>query len=286
LPAHNPLASSPAPQKKQGAYGKVKTHAAPLAASLEEALAVAAYALGVGPVGRIAPLPGASADLQWCEDMLCKVSRSFAVVIRLLPPHQRAAVGLFYLVLRVRAGEGGAARRGAVRRARACNARLTTPPPPSPARSTALQGLDTVEDDMDAFAAAPGVKLDLLRTFHARLGDADFHLDGVGSGDERALLERFGCVTRALAALPAAARAVITDVCARMGAGMADFVSRDLRNGTRDAADYDAYCHVAAGLVGEGLTALWLAAGDEAPSAALSPAVSADVGKFLQKVNM
>lgn len=86
---------------KQGAYGKVKTHAAPLATSLEEALAVASYALNMGPV-KLAPLRGATDDFKWCEKMLTKVSRSFATVIMMLDDHQRAAVCIFYLVLRVR----------------------------------------------------------------------------------------------------------------------------------------------------------------------------------------
>jgi farnesyl-diphosphate farnesyltransferase len=240
--------SAAAAALKQGAYGKVVIHRAPLAATLEEALAVAAYALGGGPAGR-APPPAAalSADRAFCEAMLAKVSRSFAAVIRALPDHLREQVCVFYLVLR---------------------------------------GLDTVEDDMEAFAGDAPAKAALLRGFAARLAAPDFALRGIGAGDERALLENFGAVTRSLARLPPAARAVVADVCARMGAGMAAFAGRDLRGGTRDAADYDAYCHVAAGLVGEGLSALWVASGDERASAALAPAPSAAVGKFLQKVNI
>jgi len=86
---------------KQGAYGKVRVHRAPLAASLDEALALAAYAVGLGPAARAAPLRGASPDRAWCEAMLVKVSRSFAAVIQALPDHLREAVCVFYLVLRV-----------------------------------------------------------------------------------------------------------------------------------------------------------------------------------------
>ena len=137
---------------------------------------------------------------------------------------------------------------------------------------------------METFTSSPATKLSLLLSFHERLSESDFSLFGIGDGDERALLEHFGAVTRSLATLPLAIRAIIKDVCAQMGAGMSDFLTRDMRDGTPDEYTYDKYCHVAAGLVGEGLSALWLASGDETMSNALAPAPSAEVGKFLQKV--
>merc|ERR1719296_443397 len=48
-----------------------------------------------------------------------------------------------------------------------------------------------------------------------------------------------------------------------MGAGMAEYVAADLGQGTKDQAAYDRYCHMVAGLVGEGLTRMFVARGME-----------------------
>merc|ERR550532_3284197 len=48
-----------------------------------------------------------------------------------------------------------------------------------------------------------------------------------------------------------------------MGAGMADYVVVDLGQGTVDVQAYDRYCHKVAGLVGEGLTRIFIARGAE-----------------------
>jgi len=85
-------------------------------------------------------------NLKFCDDILCKVSRSFAAVIRQLPPPMLVDVMIFYLVLRA---------------------------------------LDTVEDDMTAFASNK-VKIDHLSSFHkTALGDPNWSMDGVGEADER-----------------------------------------------------------------------------------------------------
>lgn len=56
---------------------------------------------------------------------------------------------------------------------------------------------------------------------------------------------------------------VIADITKRMGGGMAEFVSKDLGQGTVSTAEYDKYCHYVAGLVGDGLTRLFAATGVE-----------------------
>jgi len=56
---------------------------------------------------------------------------------------------------------------------------------------------------------------------------------------------------------------VIKDITDKMGAGMAEYVSADLAQGTVDQAAYDRYCHMVAGLVGEGLTRIFVARGAE-----------------------
>lgn len=56
-----------------------------------------------------------------------------------------------------------------------------------------------------------------------------------------------------------------------MGAGMAEFVSKDLGQGTVSTAEYNLYCHYVAGLVGDGLTRLFAATGVEGPEVLDAP---------------
>ena len=49
---------------------------------------------------RVKKLSQGSEDLQFCYDMLNRVSRSFSIVIQQLPEQLRDAVCVFYLVLR------------------------------------------------------------------------------------------------------------------------------------------------------------------------------------------
>ena len=46
----------------------------------------------------------------------------------------------------------------------------------------------------------------------------------------------------------------LLDITKRMGCGMAEYVAKDLGQGTIKISDYDLYCHYVAGLVGEGLS--------------------------------
>ena len=70
-----------------------------------------------------------------------------------------------------------------------------------------------------------------------------------------------------------------------MGEGMATYLVRDLREGTKDVADYERYCYFVAGLVGKGLSQLFLTSGYErAPQVQeqrLEP-----MGAFLQVTNI
>ena len=53
---------------------------------------------------------------------------------------------------------------------------------------------------------------------------------------------------------------IISDICEKMGNGMADFIDT---NTVDTIKDYELYCHYVAGLVGLGLTALFNASGLE-----------------------
>eukprot|EP00316_Scyphosphaera_apsteinii_P007886 CAMPEP_0119304092 /NCGR_PEP_ID=MMETSP1333-20130426/5399_1 /TAXON_ID=418940 /ORGANISM="Scyphosphaera apsteinii, Strain RCC1455" /LENGTH=788 /DNA_ID=CAMNT_0007306909 /DNA_START=55 /DNA_END=2421 /DNA_ORIENTATION=+ len=211
---------------KQGGYGKVRTHHHSKFDQLRFSEICAALSLKWGP-GRlhsnISAEILADPDVKFCDDKLGQVSRSFAMVIRCLPRKVVLDVLIFYLVLR---------------------------------------GLDTIEDDMETFKGNADLKCDHLRKFGSLyLGDPEWKLGGVGEGDEEALLSGFGAVSRVFNSLPPTSQEVIRDITLRMGAGMADNVGVDMGQGTSDLAAYALYCHAVAGLVGEGLTRIFIASG-------------------------
>lgn len=186
-------------------------------------------------------------NLAFCDEILTEVSRSFAAVIRQLPAVLLVDVLVFYLVLRA---------------------------------------LDTVEDDMTAFETHEE-KIGKLKSFHLMaLGDPNFSMDGVGEGHERRLLQEFPKCHDVYATLKPESRAVIEDITMRMADGMAEFVGKDLGQGTLDSKEYNRYCHFVAGLVGEGLSRLFSASGLEDPSLAKELYLSDQMGLFLQKTNI
>ena len=73
------------------------------------------------------------------------------------------------------------------------------------------------------------------------------------TGAERELLEGFGSVSKVFNRLPKSSQEVIKDITIKMGDGMAEYVSVDMGQGTTSLAAYERYCHMVAGLVGEGL---------------------------------
>jgi farnesyl-diphosphate farnesyltransferase len=185
--------------------------------------------------------------LAFCDDILVKVSRSFAAVIRQLPGVMLVDVLVFYLILRA---------------------------------------LDTVEDDMTAFESHD-VKVKHLLDFHkSALKDPNWSMKGVGEADERRLLEEFPKCHRIYQKLTPKSQEVIQDITKRMAEGMVEFVEKDLGQGTTDITQYNRYCHFVAGLVGEGLSRLFSASGLEKQSFAAEVRLSDQMGLFLQKTNI
>ena len=187
-----------------------------------------------------------ASDIAFCDDILRKVSRSFAAVIGQLPPALLVDIMIFYLVLRA---------------------------------------LDTVEDDMTAFESND-IKVQHLLSFHKNaLTDPKWSMDGVGEADEKRLLQEFPKCHAVFAGLQPGSQRVITDITQRMAAGMAEFVDKDLGQGTVSVAQYNRYCHFVAGLVGEGLSRLFAESGLE-PHMGKEIFLSDQMGKFLQKTNI
>ena len=240
--------------KKQGAYGKVKTHKEPIAKQLshiDEVFAAVTY-MYISPLKSNLDTPYIKEtfdadDLAFCDEILVKVSRSFAAVIRQLPPTLLVDILIFYLVLRA---------------------------------------LDTIEDDMTSFASNE-IKIKHLLNFHkTALVDPTWTMDGVGEADEKRLLQQFDKCHRVFAKLSEKSRRVIVDITQRMATGMAEFVGKDLGQGTTDVDQYNRYCHFVAGLVGEGLSRLFAASGLEKASFASEVFLSDQMGLFLQKTNI
>jgi len=218
-------------------------------------------------------------DLSFCNTILTSVSRSFAAVIRQLPSIVLVDVMIFYLVLRA---------------------------------------LDTIEDDMTFFHKAMMMKgeggatdsseditttttttannnnnnanqakVSALLSFHkTALTNPNWKLMGCGDGDERRLLEHFPQCHSIFLSLPSESRRIIMDITQRMACGMAEFVTKDLGQGTSDIMEYNRYCHFVAGLVGEGLSRLFVSSGLESPSLACELHLSDQMGLFLQKTNI
>ena len=141
-------------------------------------------------------------------------------------------------------------------------------------------------------------KVAMLRQFSAWLSDdaalpAAAMANLIGEADEADLLSRFDAVQRVFRALPQAHRSIIEDVTQRMADGMAEYIDKDLRQGTENTADYSHYCHIVAGLVGEGLSRQFAACGLEPQSVSAVLAVdggkdslSYHMGLMLQKTNI
>jgi farnesyl-diphosphate farnesyltransferase len=240
--------------KKQGAYGKLKTHKESKLSQLShlDEVCSALTLLYIKPLqsnldSKYIKETYNVDDLEFCNEILSKVSRSFAAVIRQLPPTLLVDVLIFYLVLRA---------------------------------------LDTVEDDMTSFESNE-IKIQHLLNFHkTALMDPNWKMEGVGEADEKRLLEEFPKCHSVFSSLKSESQGVIMDITQRMATGMAEFVGKDLGQGTTDIKQYNRYCHFVAGLVGEGLSRLFAASGLEKPSMAKEIHLSDQMGLFLQKTNI
>jgi farnesyl-diphosphate farnesyltransferase len=188
-----------------------------------------------------------SRDLKECYRFLYLTSRSFVSVIQELPPELLVPVIVFYLILR---------------------------------------SLDTVEDDMTISIEE---KEPLLRDFYTYIEDENWTYNGNGPEEkDREVLVKFDCVTREFNKIKDEYRVIIKDITKRMGNGMADYVKRadDNANGVKTIKDYELYCHYVAGLLGEGLTRLFIEAKLADPALLQRPELMESMGQFLQQTNI
>ena len=188
-----------------------------------------------------------SESLKICFTFLDKTSRSFSAVIQELHPELLVPVALFYLILR---------------------------------------GLDTIEDDMTISIEK---KEPLLRDFYNFIEKEGWNFDGNGPNEkDRELLVQFQNVVEEFCKVKPEYREIIRDITHKMGDGMADYAKDEEHNtnGVKTIKDYDLYCHYVAGLVGEGLTRLFVGSGLANKALLERPQLQESMGLFLQKTNI
>jgi farnesyl-diphosphate farnesyltransferase len=188
-----------------------------------------------------------SATLKECFKYLNMTSRSFSSVIQELNPELLVAVALFYLILR---------------------------------------GLDTIEDDM----TIPLKKKEpLLRDFQNIIEKDGWTFTENGPNEkDRELLVHFDVVVTEFKLIKPEYKAIIKDITEKMGNGMADYANNAEHNvnGVNTIKDYELYCHYVAGLVGDGLTRLFVESKLANPALLSRPELSESMGQFLQKTNI
>ena len=149
-----------------------------------------------------------------------------------------------------------------------------------------LRGLDTIEDDM----TIPLNKKDpLLRAFHEVLEKDGWNFNGSGPNEkDRELLVEFQNVVEEFHKIKPTYKEIIKDITKQMGNGMADYCHKAEHNGNAvdTVADYDLYCHYVAGLVGNGLTRLFVESGLGNQALMQRPQLQESMGLFLQKTNI
>lgn len=182
-----------------------------------------------------------------CFEYLNLTSRSFSAVIQELHPELLLPVTIFYLVLR---------------------------------------GLDTIEDDTSIPAKT---KEPILRNFDDKLEIDGWHFDDNRPEEkDRDLLVNFRYIIEEFKKTKPEYQVVIKDIAKKMGNGMADYCLNAEFNelGVNTIKDYDLYCYYVAGLVGEGLTRMFVESKFGNPALLDRPHLYNSMGQFLQKTNI
>ncbi|KAJ6111531.1 hypothetical protein N7523_007592 [Penicillium sp. IBT 18751x] len=187
-----------------------------------------------------------SATAKICFNFLDQTGRSFSPVIQELHPELLLPVCVFYLILR---------------------------------------GLDTIEDDT---SIPLKVKEPLLRDFKVHLDDDGWTFtDNRQEEKDRELLVQFDNVIVEYRKLKQPYQAIIKKTTDKMGNGMADFARKAVFGdvSVSTVEEYDLYCWHVAGIVGEGLTYLFVEA-ELADTILINHSLYRSMGLFLQKNNI
>lgn len=129
----------------------------------------------------------------------------------------------------------------------------------------------------------------LLRNFQNILEEDGWTFNENGPNEkDRDLLVHFDCVVTEFKLVKPAYKAIIKDITEKMGNGMADNANNaELNtNGIATVKEYELYCHYVAGLVGDGLTQLFVESNLANPALLRRPELAESMGQFLQKTNI
>jgi farnesyl-diphosphate farnesyltransferase len=194
------------------------------------------------------------ADRRYCRHALPRVSRTFAINIRVLSGGLAESVRTGYLL---------------------CRAADTLED------AWPVHGIDhRFERFLEALEGAPGAAESLAAQAAAAPGD-----------DELDLVAHLPAVLRVMAALPASHREALRDGVRTLASGMARFASRSAARGPGatyldSEAELDDYCWVVAGCVGVMLTRLYAEAYGVAANQARRLELAPIVGQALQLTNI
>lgn len=147
-----------------------------------------------------------------------------------------------------------------------------------------LRGLDTIEDDM----TIPLEKKEpLLRNFHETMTQDGWQFHESQEKDKE-LLQHFDVVVTELKKIKEPYFNTIKEMTMKMGNGMADYAKNAdmIENGVQTIDEYELYCHYVAGLVGEGLTKLFVESELANPKLSERPSLTESMAQFLQKTNI
>ena len=164
-------------------------------------------------------------DLSYQKAILASVSRTFALTIPLLHPDIEIVVGNTYLLCRI---------------------------------------VDTIEDAADL---SPQIKQDLSKLFLDAVLEKSpvetfvepclAHLRHYGNPDELDLIANTPTVLRILHTCSAIDQAAISRCVSIMSEGMSRFHEKQTEAGLKNLAEFEEYCYVVAGVVGELLTTIF-----------------------------
>ena len=173
----------------------------------------------------MSPSENPSTDLAYQKAILGSVSRTFALTIPLLPPMIEKVVGNTYLLCRI---------------------------------------VDTIEDAADL---SPQTKQNLSQLFlDAVLEKVPVEsfvepclkaLDHYGNQDELDLITHTPTVLRILHTCSQDDQAAVSRCVSIMSEGMSYFHSKQTQSGLKDLREFEKYCYVVAGVVGELLTTIF-----------------------------
>lgn len=129
----------------------------------------------------------------------------------------------------------------------------------------------------------------ILRNFYTIIEREGWTFDGNGPEEkDRELLVKFNVVIEEFVKVKPEYRTIIKDITKKMGDGMADYCKKAEENNSdlQTVKDYDLYCHYVAGLLGEGLTRMFVESKLANPALLARPYLQESMGLFLQKTNI